>query len=140
LILRLRAAGQFSGGHLPESEEFAFGGEDFGRAFDYDTLSGDRGLATAGELAYQFGPYHPWSVTTLPELYTFADWGKVWNTDTLLLPATDSAASAGIGSRATFGDHDQTIISLELARDLERPQFSPSPPAYRVVFSLRRSI
>ena len=139
-ILRLRAAGQFSGGHLPESEEFAFGGEDFGRAFDYDTLSGDRGFATAGELAYQFGPYHPWSVTTLPELYTFADWGKIWNTDTLFLPATDSAASAGIGSRATFGDHDQTIISLELARDLERPQFSPSPPAYRVVFSLRRSI
>jgi hemolysin activation/secretion protein len=140
VILRLRVAGQFSGGHLPESEEFTFGGEDFGRAFDYDTLNGDRGIATAGELAYQFGPYHPWSVTTLPELYSFADWGEIWNTDTFYLHETDRAASAGIGSRVTFGDHDQTIASLELARDIERPLYSPSPPAWRVVFSIRRQI
>ena len=140
VVLRLRAAGQYSGGHLPESEEFAYGGEDFGRAFDYDTLNGDRGIATAGELAYQFGPYHPWNLTTLPELYSFADWGKIWNTDTLFLHETDRAASAGLGSRATFGDRDQTIVSLELARDIERPLFSPSPPAYRLVFSIRRAI
>jgi hemolysin activation/secretion protein len=137
-VFRLRAAGQISGGHLPQSEQFSFGGEDFGRAFDYDTLNGDRGFATAGELAYEIGPYHPYGTTVAPEVYVWSDWGMIWNVDTLLLPASDRGASAGLGTRATIAD--QTIISLELARDLERPLFSPSPPDWRVVFTIRRAI
>jgi hemolysin activation/secretion protein len=139
-IFRTRLSGQFSGSHLPASEEYTFGGEDFGRAFDYDTLNGDRGIALAGELAYQIGPYHPYGVTLAPEVYGWGDWGRVWTADTIYQPASDRAASAGIGSRATIGDTDKTIISLELARDIERPLFAPSPPAWRVVFTIRRSI
>jgi hemolysin activation/secretion protein len=139
-IFRVRLSGQYSGSHLPASEQYTFGGEDFGRAFDYDTLTGDRGIALAGELAYQIGPFHPYGVTLAPEVYGWTDWGRVWTADTIYQPATDRAASGGIGSRATVGDTDKTIVSLELARDLERPLFAPSPPAWRVVFSIRRSI
>jgi len=91
--------GQYALSSLLASEEFGFGGAQYGRAYDPSQLTGDHGVAVRGELQYHV-PYTNPILRSL-DLYTFYDNGMVWHIDTTT-PARenrDSAASAGIGAR-----------------------------------------
>jgi hemolysin activation/secretion protein len=50
--LLLAADGQWAFSHLLNPEEFAFGGDQFGRAYDPSDLVGDNGIAAKAELRY----------------------------------------------------------------------------------------
>lgn len=85
-------AGQWASAPLYSAEEFGFGGQRFGRAYDPSELTGDHGMAAAVELRY--GGLEPWGdITVMP--FAFVDIGRVWNEDAGN-PA-ESAMSAGMG-------------------------------------------
>lgn len=93
-------AGQWSGDTpLLSSEQFALGGRRFGRAYEAAELVGDRALALRLEPRYAGVTSLPW----LPayHLLAFYDVGEVTRVGapTAGTPATQSLASAGVGTR-----------------------------------------
>jgi len=112
----LALAGQGAADPLLSSEEFAVGGAQFGRGYDYSEITGEHGLAGSVELL--FGEPLDWYPLQSYQIYGFADMGAVWNK----LPgggtSRDSVASAGGGLRLTL--LDTVRASFEVARPLTR--------------------
>ena len=92
-------SGQIASGPLYSSEEFGYGGDNFGRAFDSSELVGDHGFAAGLELRY--GGLRSLKPVNF-EPYAFYDYGMVFNDDISQLNS-DSASSAGIGMRFATG-------------------------------------
>lgn len=93
--------GQMASDSLLASQEFGFGGPSYGRGYDNSEITGDNGIATKLELLYS-------APVNLPDIdsyqaYVFYDFGQVWNKNISAGDAhSESAASAGIGTRVTF--------------------------------------
>lgn len=93
--------GQYAATNLLAPEEFAFGGEYFGRAYDPSELVGDSGAAGKLELRYTFDNPSAFSFT----VYGFGEKGKVWRRlDASEVGAADQdkAESAGGGVRVSY--------------------------------------
>lgn len=91
-------AGQYSERPLLSVEEFALGGNRIGRAFDFNEVTGDRGIAGGLELAYRPAGLDK-GVSRL-ELLGFVDGGSAWQAGADSgLPKRRSLASVGVGSR-----------------------------------------
>jgi hemolysin activation/secretion protein len=87
------ATAQLASATLYSAEEFGYGGQSFGRAFDPSDLTGDDGADLAFELRYDRLDLGS-RATVTP--FTFYDIGTVWNKQ-------DSAASRTSGSSAGAG-------------------------------------
>ncbi len=113
LHLQVSGAGQWSPHTLLSAEEFAIGGQQFGRAYDPADISASQGAA--GSLELQFAPPMelPAYVNSV-QLYTFYDLGAVWGNGA----TRSSMASTGGGLRVGFGDRFQA--QLEAAQPLTR--------------------
>ncbi len=109
-------SGQEASGVLYSSEQFGYGGQAFGRAYDPSEIIGDNGIAASVELKYLgvpsfcgliFGPYG------------FYDVGKVWNAD----QGSESGSSVGGGIRidSGFGASANILIAEPLSRAVEDP-------------------
>lgn len=117
VFLQLGASAQWAGVSLLSSEQFAFGGAQFGRGYDPAEITGDHGIAGKAELQYS-GPEIP--AVKSWQLYTFYDIGRVWNADPLASEyKTASAASAGLGIRSSL--NDTVSVNAELAKPLTHP-------------------
>ena len=96
--LYIAATGQQSNAPLLSSEQFGFGGTQFGRAYDASELTGDNGAAALAELRYIF------PVPEIPqlscEMFTFYDIGLLWDDNDY--QDRKSAASAGFGFRFNY--------------------------------------
>jgi hemolysin activation/secretion protein len=102
--LLLAASGQAAFSNLLAPEEFAFGGEFYGRAYDPSEVVGDSGVAGKAELRYTIDKPGGFGLT----VYGFYEAGKVWRRlDASEVGAEDeeSANSAGGGLRMTFGPY-----------------------------------
>lgn len=106
--LRLAAAGQLATSALFAAEEFALGGNRFGRAFDFNEIAGDEGFAGLAEIAVR-----P-RLAALPglEVFAFTDGGRTYRK----APAPGLAdeqwlASAGSGARFSV---ERTMVSGEI--------------------------
>lgn len=121
-IGRVRATGQYSKDMLPAAERFVVGGADFGRAFDQAVLSGDRGYAGAGEIAWRPDVGKKFAGS---ELYGFADYSKLHLVERYPYAAgTYDLGSAGAGVRVAFTP--RAWLELEGARVIDQPY-----PGYR---------
>ena len=106
--------GQWAGSSLLASEEFSFGGGQFGRGYDPAELVGDHGLAGKAELQYA-GPEVP--MVKSWQLYGFYDVGRVWQANPMPSERkTDGGASTGLGARSDL--NDRVAVNAELARPL----------------------
>ena len=111
---------QYSFSKLLSSQQFGYGGDQYGRGYDPSELLGDRGVDARTELQYtpDWAPgMMGWNdgVRSL-QLYDFYDIGRVWVDPG---PSTHmSGASAGFGVRFTITDHFAGY--LELAKPLTR--------------------
>ena len=114
----LAGTGQYAWEPLLSSEQFGFGGQQFGRAYNPSELTADNGVAATVELRYSLPPLLP-AVTS--ELFTFWDGGRAWNYGDIA--HAQSAASAGIGIRFVQGDH--VSGSLTLAQPLTKSVAAP---------------
>lgn len=91
------AIGQYSVSSLLASEEFSFGGPQFGRGFDPAELTGEHGIA--GKVELQWGQSAGETIRDY-QFYIFYDFGTVWR----ITPSSGdlpraSATSTGIGVR-----------------------------------------
>ncbi|MES2984154.1 MAG: ShlB/FhaC/HecB family hemolysin secretion/activation protein [Pseudomonadota bacterium] len=130
----LATSGQIASGALYSSEEFSYGGQPFGRAYDDSEITGDRGIAASAELRYMGIP--PWKGVALAP-YGFYDIGKVWNYDTGQ-PAHASGSSAGAGVRidSTYGISSNLAVAFPLTRDVTNPlQGNGKNPRYMMQLS-----
>jgi len=128
-------SGQSSLDPLLASEEFAIGGANFGRAYDYGEILGDDGLATLVELRYGRDPHI--GLLDFYQLYGFYDYGLVWNDNALTGFDSLSMASAGAGVRLTFPQ--SLYATFEIARPLDRTPFTQGDRDWRGFFSVSKS-
>lgn len=92
--------GQYSCEPLLATEQFGFGGPDFGRGYDPSEIVGDLGVALKLELRLDTVPGFRFLQSV--QYYTFLDEGTIWNRSTLGQPNRQSAMSTGIGARFNF--------------------------------------
>lgn len=112
--------GQYASAPLYSSEEFGYGGQTFGRAYDNSEIVGDKGVEAGLEVRYLgITPFYNTSLTP----YVSYDIGKVWNLDTSGQPEVQSAASAGAGVR--FASEQGITGSLGVAFPLTKPASDP---------------
>ncbi len=96
--LQLGFSGQYSFSELLSSQEFGFGGSQYGRGYDSSEITGEHGAAFKVEL--QYADQSQWPILESYQLYSFYDIGKVWQSSTLPGEEShESAASAGVGLR-----------------------------------------
>lgn len=124
---------QYSFEKLLASEEFGVGGAQYGRAYDSSEITGDQGLAFKLELQKAFQPNKKYFKDL--QLYTFFDYGKVWNR----LPTSTGStggnlSSLGLGIRFNVTD----VISgyMEWDKPLNQEVSSEGNKDGRVFFSL----
>jgi hemolysin activation/secretion protein len=136
LILRLNGSAQLTGDRLPAAEQFALGGEEFGRAYEAAALVGDKGQAGSVELAWRPAKLLPAALEG-SEVYGFADAGQVTFKSRLgLPPATQGLSSAGGGVRLSLGSH--ALVELEAAKALaDLDPLTPGGRGWRGVFSIK---
>lgn len=115
----LALSGQKASGSLYSSEEFGFGGQSFGRAYDQSEITGDEGVAASLEMRYHGVPsWH--AISMMP--YGFYDIGKVWNRNSSQTAAI-SASSAGLGMRL---NHENGMSgSLQMAVPMTKDRSAP---------------
>jgi hemolysin activation/secretion protein len=88
--------GQYAANPLLASEQFAFGGAQFGRGYDAAELVGDSGIAGKLELRYSD------ALASLPlnyVAYSFYDVGRVWRRNAVNEASSESGTSYGLGLR-----------------------------------------
>jgi hemolysin activation/secretion protein len=118
--LLIAATGQYATSKLLASEQFAFGGERYGRGFDPSEILGDRGIA--GKVELQYTPSRLPAILGIGDIlrtvqfYGFYDIGRVWSLD--VGAADPIAASAGAGVRFLVTDYVSGYV--ELAAPLRR--------------------
>jgi hemolysin activation/secretion protein len=128
----LQATAQYSTNRLLASEQFAYGGEPFGRAYDPSEITGDSGAA--GSLELRYAPKIPVSLLRTSQLFAFYDVGEVFNRIHPSAPAYSSGASAGFGLRI-----DPTPFfsgSLEVDKPLTRIVAANNNKDWRVFFRI----
>jgi hemolysin activation/secretion protein len=134
--LKTSLAGQLSSSPLYSSEEFGFGGQAFGRAYDNSEITGDHGLAGSLEVSYNDWQWQRGSITP----YAFYDLGTVWNID----KAQDgriSGSSAGVGTKFTAANEVQLDVGLAfpLNKNISTPIYGAAPTAPRIYFQLLKT-
>ena len=133
-VVRLSGAGQMTDDRLPATEQFALGGEPFGRGYPQATIAGDSGYGAAIEAA--------WRPPRLPaffadsEAYAFADGGQIWYRGRLgAATAEADVRSVGFGVRAVVGPH--AIVQLEAAKPLPNKIPLLDDSGWRGVFAIK---
>ncbi len=124
-------SGQWSADPLLSYEEFAVGGEQFGRAYDFSEISGEHGVA--GSVEFQLGRKSKWSWLDEYQLYGFYDIGAVWNKVSGSSDVRSSLSSAGAGVRVKVFDKLQT--NFEAAKPLTRDVNTEDDKDWRFFFS-----
>lgn len=145
---RLRGTLQYTNERLPATEAFAYGGVDYGRAFNAATIAGDRGGSVLAMLAMPLRTV--WDVDGPAdrlgriggrmlrgaEAYVFADAARVENRRPGL-PRSDRAAS--IGGGFAFPVAEETTLNLEVTSPLVRPRGPFEDQGTRFVAVFRRN-
>ncbi len=127
--------GQYTNQPLLSSEQFTFGGAQYGSAYDPGELTGDRGMAAKAELRYN--TYPAYRFLSAAQYYAYYDIGKIWN----ILPfsatgiqQSQSAASTGAGVRVNFNPYVYGSVVYTLP--LTKPVSAYGNFAPRIFFSI----
>lgn len=99
------------------SEQYSFGGPNFGRGFDPSVIIGDRGVAGKAELHLDTTP--DLRVLHAVEYYVFYDTGVIWNINAVGQAGRAEANSTGIGAKLFFNSYLQG--NFFLAQPLQQP-------------------
>jgi hemolysin activation/secretion protein len=135
-ILRAKVQGQYAPNHLPNSEQYLFGGPYIGRGFDTAFLSGDRGVGVGVELAHALPVGITPDFLTGSEAFTFVDWGEAVNVGTRYELPYAHAASAGAGVRLKL--LEKATIELAGAYVVNQPSQYVQVESPRFIFGFTR--
>jgi len=115
-----RSEGQYASGSLYSSEEFGYGGQNAGRAFDLSEITGDHGITGSLEVRYLgVDGHHGFDITP----YGFYDVGRVWNEQGD--DNSQSASSIGFGTRLSHENGLSMNLGLAwpLIKRIEAPLY-----------------
>ena len=101
MALNIAMTGQLSDRALLLVEELALGGNRIGRAYDFNAVTGDRGIAGAMELSYRLPD--PAKGPRQIDLFGYVDGGVVGQAGHGSQPGRRGLASVGAGSRFVLG-------------------------------------
>lgn len=128
-----RVAGQLASGPLYSSEEFGYGGQTFGRAYDPSEITGDNGLSGSVELRYtSYTPFENYELTP----YVFYDIGKVWNDDKGGDNISGSSAGIGLYMNLPHNLMGTFTVAQPLTKNIDNPLYGEGEKAPRFVFDL----
>jgi len=113
-----KVSGQYASAPLFSVEEFGYGGQGFGRAFDPSEITGDHGVNAGLELRYQGLDI---SKNAYVQPFAFYDMGKVWNEDTGEKPVSASSTGFGILVGHNMGLSGSIGLAWPLTRRIENP-------------------
>lgn len=130
--LQLSLSGQKSFDRLLSSEQFSYGGSQFGRAYDFAEISGDDGLAAGVELRFGRSVKRSWLEAF--QLFANCDVGVVWNDYPGAGTVRDSLAAVGGGVRLTFPGQIRAVV--EFGKGLAAFDGTAGSGGSRVSFSL----
>ena len=135
--LQMAGSGQMASGVLYSSEEFGYGGQTFGRAYDASEITGDQGVS--GSLELRYGGLAGWQPISL-QPYAFYDIGVVWN-DAIAQPKRESGASAGFGIRGTTvaGISGDIGVAWPLTRPIATPIYGGDKEGPRIMVQLSKA-
>jgi hemolysin activation/secretion protein len=133
------ANGQWTPDTLYSYEQFSYGGQSFGRAYDSSAFTADKGVEGSLELRYAgFKLWGPLRESLILQSYAFYDIGELWN-NSAGQQRQQSAASAGFGLRFSTLWRQMGNIGLAwpLTRDIETPIYGGSRrgPRFMVQFT-----
>lgn len=138
LSARFGFTGQYALDPLLSPQEFAFGGAQFGRAFDPGEIAGDHGLALSSELRYgrPVAPGGVGDVLKSYQVFAFYDWGHVWQRGGGANRNDRAGASVGGGMR--FSLLGGASASVEAAKPMITPvgNLGTEGKDWRVFFSV----
>lgn len=103
IYTRLQATGQKALTRLPSAVRFDIGGENYGRAFDGSTITGEDGAAVGFEVGKRIDTGIDWLAGFT--LFAFVDYGAVWNDPGVGQYRFAAVGSAGAGVRTRLGRH-----------------------------------
>ena len=130
---------QRASGTLYSSEQFGYGGQNFGRAFDSSEIIGDHGISGSAELRYNMiKDLDP--VAVVP--YTFYDIGKVWSIHPSNgQPGDESGSSAGFGVRmdSDIGVNGNLGLAFPLTRTIATPIYGHNGNFPRILLQVGKS-
>ena len=114
-------ATQIASGPLYSSEQFGYGGQAFGRAYDNSEITGDQGIEGSAELRYNgIAPTHH----VQPTPYGFYDLGAVWNINDPTDPyASGSSLGTGVRLATDFGLSANMGLAFPLTRPVSTPLY-----------------
>jgi hemolysin activation/secretion protein len=130
-VLRVAVSGQLASDRLPPSEEFEYGGPDFGQAFYAAELTGDSGIAGLAEISHQIPALYIPAALGGTSLYAAADYGRIWNRDTVYAYPTDRGASFGGGIKFTLFHKFQ--LQIGAATPIIKPEHLGSSERWRAI-------
>ncbi len=128
------ADAQLASNPLLSSQEFGYGGQNYGRAFDSSDITGDSGIKTSFQLNYKEIDYLSYA-KLYP--YIFYDIGLVTNRNTGQ-KKEESGASSGIGSKFELKKNISGNVALAwpLTRDRSSPIYGQSTNAPRLLLQM----
>lgn len=103
---------------LFSSEEFGYGGQSFGRAYDSSEITGEHGISGSVELRYL--GLSPWKNISLSP-YGFYDIGRVWNKDTGGIDQSCSSTGLGLLASHKRGISSNLGIAWPLTCNINTP-------------------
>ena len=135
--LLLQASGQLSSAPLYASEEYGFGGQNFGRAYDASEIIGDEGASAMAELRYGgWRVFQPINV----EPFISYDTGFVTNKDVGQTAREGlSSASAGVRFATTAGQSGMVGVAFPLTRDVNAPIYGSDASAPRFMLQIAQN-
>ncbi|OFW87181.1 MAG: hypothetical protein A3J37_05845 [Alphaproteobacteria bacterium RIFCSPHIGHO2_12_FULL_45_9] len=129
--------GQYAFDPLLSSEEFGFGGGQFGRGYDPSEIAGDKGVSASFELRRNLFIGNP---NFAYQGYGFFDIGKIWNIDP---SASDkiSAASTGVGLRigTSYGWSGDINLAVPLTKKPDNAPKYTNGQSPRILFSVQKA-
>lgn len=128
-----RLSGQLSSASLYSSEEFGYGGQAFGRAYDSSEITGDHGAAASLEV-YYLGRLFCQEISFIP--YAFYDIGWVWDEEASGEDETASSAGVGVRLRHNLGFSLNAGVAWPLTRKIDNPIYSSNAKHPRISFQL----
>lgn len=131
-----RISGQLASDPLLSAEEFGYGGQNLGRAYDFSELTGDSGLAGSIELRYLNIP--SWNTFQLVP-YGFYDIGQVWNKGVGEIDQSASSAGAGFRLNHSSGFNSNIGVAFPLTKPIDTP-FTGNNQNPRILFQVGLSL
>lgn len=130
-VLTGQVQGQISRTPLFSAEEFGYGGQDFGRAYDPSEITGDNGVKGTLQLIYAGLPVGL-GVSISP--YIGYDIGKAWNKDSV--GGQDVAGSSlclGVQAQHKSGFGVSAGVAWPFIREISNPIYKGDPDRPRVL-------